>query len=303
MRTQIQRVLCPVDYSDFSRRALDHAVSIAGWYEAELTVLHVLPLVIPATLAAPAAVPLPVEPPSDRSSADAQLREFIAPVLETGVPLTPVIASGPVLSGIIDTATDGRADLIVLGTHGRSGFERLFIGSITERVLRKAPCPVLTVPRHAEGPASEAILFKRILCAIDFSDASLEALEYALSLAKAADGQLTLLHALEILEEEPWVPTSFSVPEYRRLREQEAWRSLAQLVPKDAADWCRPEVRVVTGKAYREILRLAGDEGTDLIVMGQQGRNPIDRMLLGSTTHHVVRGATCPVLTIRPRQG
>jgi nucleotide-binding universal stress UspA family protein len=166
-------------------------------------------------------------------------------------------------------------------------------------VLRKARCPVLTVPPRVEGPPPGDVLFTRILCPIDFSDASLGALEYALSLARASDARLTLLHALELFEEGPSVP-AYDLSEFHRLRQQEAERALVTLVPEDAGEWCRPQTIVANGSAYRAILRLAEEEGTDLIVIGVHGRNPVERLILGSTTERVVRGAPCPVLTIRP---
>ncbi len=301
MTIQFQHVLCPVDYSDFSRRALDHAAAIARWYGAELTVVHAVPLAIPAPVIPPAEMAVLVERPPDPVAAEAELRDFVTPVRDAGTPVVTMVVSGPVLAGITGTAADTHADIIVMGSHGRSGFERVLLGSMAERVLHAATCPVLIVPRRADRQAREEVLFKSILCPLDFSEASRAALDYALSLAKASDGHLTLVHALEAIEEEPWIPSSFSVPEYRRLREQEAHRSLERLVPAGASDWCQPETLVVTGKAYREILRMAEEKEADLIVMGVQGRNPMGRMFLGSTAHHVVRYAQCPVLTIRPR--
>lgn len=83
-----------------------------------------------------------------------------------------------------------------MGTHGRGGFERLFLGSVTEKVLRTARCPVLTVPPPAEGAPSGPVLYKTILCPLDFSDSSMRALEYALSLAKESHARVILLHVL-----------------------------------------------------------------------------------------------------------
>jgi nucleotide-binding universal stress UspA family protein len=160
---------------------------------------------------------------------------------------------------------------------------------------------VLTAPRRQEELPHEAgVLFKQILCPVDFSEVSLHAVEHALSLAKVSDAGLTLVHVLEGFEDET-TPTTFSIPEYRRLREQDAQQGLKKLIPADASSWCRPETVVVVGKSYREIRRLAEQKHADLIVMGVHGRNPVDLMLFGSTTHHVVRESTCPVLTIRPR--
>ena len=90
-----------------------------------------------------------------------------------------------------------KADLLVIGTHGRSGFERLVLGSVTEKVLRKASCPVLTVPKRLPDAVPVGpVLFKRILCPVDFSESSLHALSYAVSMAQEADGQLTVLHVV-----------------------------------------------------------------------------------------------------------
>jgi nucleotide-binding universal stress UspA family protein len=237
-------------------------------------------------------------------AAEAELASFVRSVPGAGPGVrTSVVVAHPV-AAILEAAREWPADLIVLGTHGRSGFERLFLGSVAERVLRKAACPVLTAPRRQEdAPHDATVLFKRILCPVDFSEASLHAVEYALSMAKAADASIVLAHVLEGFEEDTPVTTSFSVPEYRRLREQDAMRSLEKLIPAEASAWSKPERLVTVGKAYREILRLAGERSADLIVMGVHGRNPVDLMLFGSTTYHVVREAACPVLTIRPRTG
>ena len=93
-------------------------------------------------------------------------------------------------------ATD--ADLLVLGTHGRSGFQRLFLGSVTEKVIRKACCPTLVVPPRAPDVAPTApVQFRRILCPVDFSESSLRAFAHAVNMAEEADAHLTLLHVIE----------------------------------------------------------------------------------------------------------
>ena len=95
------------------------------------------------------------------------------------------------------------ADLVVMGTHGRSGFERLVLGSVTERVLRKSACPVLTVPKGIPDVATPPVLFNRIVCAVDFSDCSMHALNYAMSLAQEADAHLTVVHVIELPPDVP----------------------------------------------------------------------------------------------------
>jgi nucleotide-binding universal stress UspA family protein len=196
------------------------------------------------------------------------------------------------------------ADLLVLGTHGRSGFQRLFLGSVSEKVIRKAVCPTLIVPPRAPDVATDApVQFHRILCPIDFSDSSLDALEHAINLAEEADARLTLLHVVEIprvLSDEPAVDIDMSA--IREGAATEARRKLHGLVPDQARTYCTVDTAVVEGRAYREILRHATEGRADLIVMGGHGRGALDLLVFGSTTHHVVRSASCPVLIIRRRQ-
>jgi nucleotide-binding universal stress UspA family protein len=199
---------------------------------------------------------------------------------------------------ILDHARSLPADLIVMGTHGAGGFQHLVLGSVTEKVLRQATCPVLTVPPRAR--TTSTLPFKRLLCPVDFSDSSLAALDFAFSLAQEGDAELTILHVFEWrADDEPLTTRPFSVPESRQERERDATTRLHALVPDSVRNWCRPETRLAHGKAYREILGIATEDNADLIVMGVHGRNALDLMLFGSTTNQVVRRATCPVLTLR----
>ena len=208
---------------------------------------------------------------------------------------------GATVQAILDEAKSLPADLIVLGTHGRGGLDRMVLGSVAEKVLRKATAPVLTVPPPVSAPAADAlVIFKRILCPIDFSESSMKALSYGVSLAQEADAQLLVMHAIEGFSDlVHWKQPNPLVLEYLRISEKEALAQLRSAIPKEASTWCQPEEVLATGKAYREILRVARECDVHLIVMGVHGRNPLDLIFLGSTTNQVVRAATCPVLTLR----
>jgi nucleotide-binding universal stress UspA family protein len=191
------------------------------------------------------------------------------------------------------------ADLVVMGTHGRGGFERLMIGSVAERVLQKAPCPVLLVPPHAAAASPGEVAFKRILCPMDFSPSASLALGFALDLARQAGGTVTLLHVVEWLtDEEPRMYAQFNVSQYRQQLVDDARRRMQALVNDDPRASTITH-RVVLGRSYREILQCAAGQEADLIVMGAQGRGGLELALFGSTTHQVVRAAACPVLTVR----
>lgn len=296
-----KEVLCPVDLSDASLRPVTYAAAIASWYGARLTVLHVAPTfepmqVHPGGFEAPVRIVYPM--PREEVIAELQRVLEVAGVDANGASLAA--EAGDAAATIVDQAVALRADLLVMGTHGRSGFDRLLLGSITEEVLRKAPCPVLTVPPHAPAAAPDAVVFGHVLCPVDFSSASLQAVGFALDLARQAGGSVTLLHVIEWLaEHEPQANVHFNVPEFRRHLGEAAHERLRTLVPDAARVEGRVEDVVVAGRAYRQILDTARDKSAQLIVMGAQGRGAVGLALFGSTTQQVVRHAECPVLTVR----
>jgi nucleotide-binding universal stress UspA family protein len=301
----INRILCPVDFSEFSRHALEHAALLARWYESTLTVMHAYPQAVGPVIFAgdPVAVPLgPVQTPGEvREQALAELADFAASVKATGVRLMLEVRPGNAVPNILDLAKSLPADVIVIGTYGRSGIDRLVLGSVAEKVLRKASCPVMTVPPPVSTPpGTAAVLFNRILCATDFSDSSVKALQYALSLAQEANAELLLMHVIEnVPDTAHWKQPNAMLLRDIRDAEEDASSQLRQAVPVEARNWCKPEEVLATGKPYRKILRVARERDVHLIVMGVHGRNPVDLMFFGSTTHQVVRAASCPVLTLR----
>jgi nucleotide-binding universal stress UspA family protein len=297
----ISRILCPVDFSETSTHAVEQAAVIAGWYNARLTALHVdMPIFAPVP-----GLPADAVATSELERLRTRMTSFLAAALASGVGVDVTIDVGHPAARILERAAGLPADLIVMGTHGAGGLERFVIGSVTERVLRKATCPVLTVPPRAH--ATSTFRFTRVLCAVDFSDWSSAALDLASSLARESGASLVLLHVIEWAWNEPPAPVfaelppeqSFALAEFRRYLEKSAASRLESLVSHAVRDRCAVTARVSHGKPYVEILRAAAADGADLIVMGVHGRTPIDLAVFGSTTNHVVRRATCPVLTLR----
>ena len=293
---RIKNVLCPVDFSDISQHALDHAAAIAHWYEATLTLLYVF-----VTLPTMDLPPLVLED-ADRARIESDLRRMAAGVPSDVSVDVRVEQTESAHREILAQLAATHADLLVLGTHGRSGLQRLFLGSVTEKVIRKATCPTLVVPpRASDVPPDAPVRFRRILCPIDFAESSLSALAYALNLAEEADAHLTLLHVIEMppeLREHPLAP-NFDVDRIHAAAEADARRRLRDLVPDQARTYCTVETDVVEGRAYRRVLQRAAEEEADLIVMGVHGRGAVDLLVFGSTTHHVIRAAGCPVLIVR----
>jgi nucleotide-binding universal stress UspA family protein len=308
-RMEIDRILCPVDFSEFSGPALERAVRLGSRFDARVEALHVIPF---ATFVMPAGVgpshfpaPLVEVARAQHEQATHRLEDMVAPLLSEGTPIETKVTEGDPWRVILEEAEALPADLLVIGTHGRSGFERLLLGSVTEKVLRRASCPVLTVghvpPRPRTGP-----LFRRILCAADLTRASEHTLDVALSLATENDARITLLHVMETLPGDTGAGLYLPVPEIGPLRRELVAQARAQLrkaVPEAARTFCEVTERVETGSAWTEILRIASQMDAELIVMGAHTSGAVGRMLFGSTTNHVVRRASCPVLVIQePRK-
>lgn len=297
----IQKILCPVDLSDISRRALEYAVLVARWYRATVHVLLVEPVVLSPVDFPPMAAVIGLTPEA-RAALTARLDRFVDSVPAPGVTIEKAVAEGFVIEEVLARARDLPADLLVMGTHGRGGFQQVVLGSITEKVLRKVCCPVLTVPPGADATPTVPGPFTSILCATDFSNASLSALEYAISLAQEAGSRLTVVHAMEWPSED--VAAELHSPafvEYRERLEARLRRQLDALIPSSVREVCNAETVLAAGKPAVEIARLARDTVADLIVLGVHGRGVVDLTLFGSTTHRVIRQAPCPVMTVRSK--
>lgn len=296
---EIRRILCPIDFSDASRHALAHAVLIGQWYGSHITALHVgSPMILPTPPVLFSESPGQVLPgKTNRQEVEDHVLEWLSPARSAGLHSDVIIDEGNAAASILEHATSLSADLIVMGTHGRGGFERLMLGSVAEKVLRKAKCPVMTVPPPAV--ATSKLPFARLLCPVDFSDSSIVALRFAFSLAQESNARLILLHVFEWPSDEASARRVLETSEFHRQWEAETRQRLEALISDDVRNWCMPESKLAFGKAYQQILSLAASEQVDLIVMGVQGRNALDLMLFGSTTNQVVRQASCPVLTLR----
>jgi nucleotide-binding universal stress UspA family protein len=291
----ITKILCPVDFSECSRHALEQAVALAQRHQAALAVAHVF-VVAPVMEPAPMGSPVVLEPARLSEEAYARMyddvRAFTTSVETAHVKFDVDVLTGDPVDTITDRATAMGADLIVMGTHGRTGFQRLLIGSVAERVLRRAPCPVLTVPPHALN--STALTFGRVLCAINFSAASLPALQFASQLAPSEHAEILAFHVVEVPRDQ-LPPESIDMrTEFKRV----AADRLTALIPPELRDRGIVRELVTIGTPSRQILHLADEQACDLIVLGVERRSPTDLLLFGSTTKLVLRDAQCPVLTV-----
>jgi len=292
----IKKILCAIDRSPSSLQAFGYAIALARWQSARLNLLEVVEEAPPppGVTRAPKSDGVPNE---TRTALERDLRRALTARRASDVKVEISLRKGTAVQEILAQAKTSRADLIVIGSHGRGGVQRLVLGSVAERVLRLATCPVLTVRRGVRLVRRSRSPFETILCPTDFSAAANKAVAYAKRLAQEADAKLILMTAVE----SPFGDevTSGAVAELQKSIASNASDALTRLLPRPASNGPRAQAIVAVGKASAAIVKVARARSVDLIVMGVSGRGALDVAILGSTTHHVIREGAWPVLTVR----
>lgn len=286
----IKKILCPVDFFAASETAVNYAIGLAKNYESEVKLLHVVSPVIPTAYEFPlntADILKSMEEESKR-----ELNKLISKVSDAGVAVHSEVLAGDVYGQLKIAIASYKPDLVAMGTHGRRGFERWFLGSTTERLMRHSPVPLLTLSA-AKGTPAEAPRYRRIMVTTDFSAGTTDALNYAFSIAQEHQARIVLLHVVHDM------PSEFAL-RYRAPLLKGVESELSALIPPEVSDWCEVESRVRTGTPYQVILDLLDKEKVDLLVMNIHGKGMLDRALVGSTAERVVRAATCPVMLVPP---
>jgi nucleotide-binding universal stress UspA family protein len=292
---EIKLILCPVDFSEFSIRAYHYALSVAEHYRAKLVAQHI--------------VELSRYPYAQYVASTGDYAEFCRGLLDGGeqklcefvkahthgkIQPEPVVHDGAAADCILSLAQARKADLIVMGTHGRRGFDRLVLGSVTDRVMRRAPCPVLTISKLPNESATEdgeqrkVHHLNRILFCTDFSENSERALSYAISVTDEYDAELILLHVLE----------RSAGPAKTKAAIATARDRLDKLIPPGKRKTLKMKSAVRSGKPYEQIIQLATEAQIDMVVMGVRGRGAMDQAVFGSTTYRTLQLGPCPVLAV-----
>jgi len=291
-----KNILLATDFSDASEKALNYAVAIARRQGSKMALVHVIP---------PESVTLIPELPHEQQRIEVKQRmETLAHRSQfERIPHEIVLRAGAVWSVISAVIRQHDIDLVVLGTHGRSGLKKLALGSVAEEVLRRAVCPVLTVGPHIEVDSSTPGEFQRILFATDFHPASAKALDCALFLVNQPEAKLILLHVMP--------PTALPSPGLKFYDEGaiNQWQAkaraslrekLQQLLPPAVRLGSEPEFAVGFDFVADGILKAAAARKADLIVMGAKRTAlvKVSAHTLGAVSYEVIRRATCPVLTV-----
>lgn len=293
-RIALKNILFATDFSPCSNAALPYALSAARRYGATLHATHVMPTKAELILMSPESWPTVADQ-------DDEIRQSYIDQLEKQlqeVPHSVLTPRGSVANALAQIIEEREIDLLVLGTHGRAGVGKLFLGSVAEEIFRRAVCPVLSVGPHVSRPPHGEIQFQHILFATDFSADSLAALPFAVSLAEEDQAQLALLHVVE--------HPAAGITDLEHVKAH-VMRSLKELVPPEAEPWCHTECLLEFGRQFappaERILEVAGNRAADLIVLGvRKVRGKLGLAThLASTTAEILTQASCPVLTVRGR--
>jgi nucleotide-binding universal stress UspA family protein len=286
--TDVPRILCAIDAAQPSAAPFRHALAAAKSRNSEL---HVV-CAVPATRS------------FNRRARErtAHLEDLRRIAIAAGVDVEVSVQHGEPAGVILLHANSSNSrvpDLIVLGTHGRRGVDRLRFGSVAERVMHRAACPTLVVP-NSTGEAADRLVtpFDRILCAVDFSPASLAAFEHAAGMVRRGASTLRLLHVVR-----PATPTmprfawEFASADYSQALAKSASSRLRSLLGAHPDVYRTAQIQVVAGFVEEAIRRVAADMKADVLVIGVR-RAGIVRRLVGSVTARVLRTIALPVLAL-----
>lgn len=300
MRVSIKRIMCATDFSESSDHALSYGIALAKEFNAKLYVCHVVDLTSAGIYGEAF---LAFEDQQNRIQKRA-LEDLKTLLEKQAVDWEPVVTSGRASDEVTRMAQEKGVDLVVSATHGRSGLKRVIIGSVTERLMRTLPCPLMVVRGREEDfmdPGRQEIRMKRVLVGCDFSPDSDLAFQYGLSLAQEFQSELHLVHVIETPAYKDLLKLTAEVrEELKQDLRSTLHGKLTDMVPQEALAWCTPKTTLLAGQPHEEILKYAVVNDADLIVLGVRGRGQVETLLVGSTTDRVARSAPCPVLSVRP---
>lgn len=291
MAELFKKIVCPIDFSDYSTLALRYASALAIESQAKLVVYHSVPDL--------AQVATYLEGHYIRTVTEAlitngreKLEDYCAKILPDALPRTIKIGSGNTAEMIVEISKQEGADLIVMGTHGYSGYQRFLLGSVTNKVLHNASIPVLTVcrPQHnfLQPDQEHPIRLRRILCAVDLQPNNKRIIKFASGVAATYKSEMYFLHVNRVVDGLDWF-----------IKEDRLLKRLHELAAPVQNQLNETHFLIESGQPSTEILKAIERHGIDLVIMGHHTRKPVEEYLLGSVTKGVIPDAACPVLVVR----
>ncbi len=324
MRIQPKKIMCAIDFSDYTDMVLQYGQAMATEFGAKLYLCHV---VSSAYMVSSHMTPYVDYTSIETERLDLSREKLGEMAQRLDLDCEIVVGTGNPAEAIGQIVEDSHIEMVIAATYGGSGVKRFLIGSVTDRLVSILSCPLLVLHpqenRRHPDPKKE-IHLKRILVGCDFSQDSQLAFDYALSLAQEFQTQLYLAHVIPHIEQIEssnldyiklqegdsigWNRSDYLNLQSKTLAEDQEKkatliarleRQLLYMVPQECQNFCTPVTVILEGHPYKELIRYADHKDVDMIVLGIRGHGLIETFLVGSTTDRVISRAACPVLAIR----
>lgn len=322
MRIEPKKILCAIDFSDFTNMILSYGKSLAEQFDSKLYICHV----VPGAMMVSSHMATCIDYAGIEKEHILNARERLEKLAdEFDIKCEFIIPAGHPADEIEQAALQNEVDLVIAATHGGSGVKRFLIGSVTNRLVKILSCPFLVLhsgENQLVSPVQDKIKLERILVGCDFSPDSSLALDYALSLAQEFQAQLYLANVVRPMEALTaadyinmqegdfigWTPAVYpdlpqKAADENGQRKASQIKSLEQklsdIVPEECRYFCTPITLVLEGRPYQELIDYAEKNQIDMIVLGVRGHSLLEQFLVGSTTDRVISRASCPVLAVR----
>ena len=325
MRLQPKKIMCAVDFSDSTSEILGYSVALCKEFHAKLFLVHIVDDLNTSFIGSGIVSDDGILQEQHISKAQKLLGNLVK---DLRIEHEIVISKGKSADKICQLALKEQIDMVITATHGKSGFERLLIGSVTEKLIKIIHCPLLVIRTKGRdfipGDSSEMKL-KKILVGCDFSADSKLAVDYGLSLAQEFQADLYLAHVIKPTEYVDLKPADYinvipgdhlvwGTSDYYEIQKKvtaenrekmnilrsRLEKQLHLMVPEECQIWCTPHTTLLFGEPYRELIKYAKESEIDMIVLGVRGHTLLEKLTVGSTTDRVIREAPCPVLAVRP---
>ncbi len=294
----VQHILVPLDFSEFSNKALDYALDIAEKFQSQITLFHAIVLF------------------QDDVDEEQRLQEYenwikrreqtihhqmdhsLQKVKQRGITVSSLIRRGVNAADVIlDYLSENSCDLVIMGTHGRTGLKHFLLGSVAEKIVRLSPVPVMTIHRSLQK-----FQIFRILAPIDFSIYSKHAADDAIALAAYFESEIEFIHVIEHdIHPSFYAGGIESIFQLDTGLKNRVLTNLKEFLADQLPANLQTNYVVREGKAHKEIVDYAKEANTDLIVIATHGLTGLEYILLGSTSEKVVRTANCPVLVVKKK--
>ena len=292
MRIQPKKIVSAIDFSTFTDMIYSYSVALCKKYDAKLLLVHVTTEL--KTLLEHSETALDVEALQAENIRDAQER-LEERARDLPIENEVIVGQGTPADMISRLASEQQADMVITATHGKAGFKRILLGSVTEKLIKTLDCPLLVLPPQAHDLIPQAaveIELRKILVGCDFSPDSRLAFDYGLSLAQEFQAELHLSH---VIKPSIYKNERERINQLRDLLE----KKLDTMVPDASRDWCTAKTALLDGEPYIVLMNYAKEQEMDMIVLGIRGHTLLEKLLVGSTTDRLIRHSPIPVLAVR----